>query len=260
MKGNNMSILGIIQARVGSTRLPRKVLLDLEGKTVLEHVVCRVKQSTKITDILVATTLSWDDLAIVKLCAENGILVFCGSVDDVLDRYYQAAKIVKPDHIVRITADCPLMDPAVIDMVIMQHLSVGADYSTNTNPETFPDGEDVEVISFECLKQAWEKADLLSEREHVTPFIRKNPSKFKLSNIEWTSDLSKKRWTIDNPEDYEFIKLIYQKLYKNNHSFNMQAILDYLSAHPEIEKINSKIGRNEGYAKSIRKDKQAGDK
>lgn len=250
-----MNILCIIQARAGSTRLPRKVLHELEGKSVLEHVINRVKQSKTVTEVIVATTFSWDDIAIVKLCAEQGIRVFCGSEDDVLDRFYQAAKIVKPDHVVRITADCPLMDPAVIDLVIKQHLTCQADYTTNTNPETFPDGEDVEVFTFASLKKAWSDANLLSEREHVTPYIRKNPSLFKLANVKWSTDLSQKRWTLDNPVDFDFIKHIYQGLYKKNPLFSMQDVLDFLAAHPELEDINSGINRNEGYVKSLNNDK-----
>ncbi len=250
-----MKILVIIQARIGSTRLPKKVLLDLEGKPVLEHVINRVMHSKLITDLVVATTISKSDLELVKFCSYKGISIFCGSEEDVLDRFYQAAKLFSPDHIVRITADCPLMDPKVIDKVISVHLNTKSDYTTNTLKETYPDGEDVEVFTFKSLKIAWENATLKSEREHVTPFIRKNPNIFSLMNVENDSNLASKRWTIDNSEDYEFLKIIYKNLYSKESLFSMDEILKYIEKNPDIESINMHIGRNEGYQKSLKEDK-----
>lgn len=250
-----MEIISIIQARCGSTRLPNKVLLDLEGKTVLEHVINRVKGSRLISDVFVATTIKKIDLIIVKLCAELGVNVYCGSEDDVLDRYYQISKLVKPKHIVRITADCPVIDPKIIDQVIDLHIKENADYTTNTFGETFPDGEDVEVFSFESLKEASEKAKLSSEREHVAPYIRNNPGKFKHASLNYQDNLSNKRWTLDNQEDYEFLKIIFKNIYQQNPLFSMDDILEFLKKNPEIEKINNHIMRNEGYAKSLREDK-----
>jgi spore coat polysaccharide biosynthesis protein SpsF (cytidylyltransferase family) len=249
-----MKIIAIIQARLGSTRLPGKVLLDLEGRTVLEHVVRRVKSSKHVDDVIVATTINMDDLEIVKLCTNLGIRVYCGSEDDVLDRYYQTARRFKADHIVRITSDCPLIDPVVIDEVIKLHFLDEADYSTNTIKETYPDGEDVEVFTFEALKQTWKNANLASEREHVTPYLRKNPA-FKIASLESKKDLSNKRWTLDNPEDYEFIKLIYKNLYNKNQLFGMEEILKFIDRNPEVEMINKSITRNEGYLKSLKEDK-----
>lgn len=249
-----MTTIAIIQARLGSTRLPGKVLLDLEGKTVLEHVIERVKASELINDVVVATTIRKEDLRIIKLCAGLGISVYCGSVDDVLDRYYQAARLFKADHIVRITSDCPLMDPMVIDEVIALHIREKADYTSNTIKETYPDGEDVEVFTFDALKKAWKNANLASEREHVTPYLRKNPA-FKKASLEFKKDLSHKRWTLDNPEDYEFIKLIYKNLYNKTQLFGMDEILKFIDKNPEVEKINKSILRNEGYLKSLKEDK-----
>ncbi len=249
-----MNIITIIQARLGSTRLPGKVLLGLEGRTVLEHVIGRVRSSKLANDVIVATTINKEDLEIVKLCASLGISVYCGSVDDVLDRYYQTARLFKADHIVRITSDCPLIDPKTIDDVVALHLSEKADYTSNTLKETFPDGQDTEIFTFNALKEAWKNANLASEREHVTPYIRKNPS-FKHVNLEYNEDLSQKRWTLDNPEDYEFIKLIYENLYKNNPFFGMKEILKFTNENPEIEKINNSLSRNEGYLKSLKEDK-----
>lgn len=249
-----MKIIAIIQARLGSTRLPGKVLLDLEGRTVLEHVFRRVKSSKLVTDVIVATTINKEDLNIVKLCGNLGINVYCGSEDDVLDRYYQTARLFGADHIVRITSDCPLIDPVLIDEVITLHVREKADYTSNTIKETYPDGEDIEVFTFKALKEAWKKANLSSEREHVTPFMRKNPA-FKLVNHEYNKDLSHKRWTLDNPEDYEFIKSIYKNIYNKNPGFSMMEILEFIDKNPDIEKINQHINRNEGYLKSLKEDK-----
>lgn len=249
-----MTTIAIIQARLGSTRLPGKVLFDLEGKTVLERVIERVRASKLIDDVVVATTIRKEDLRIVKLCADIGTSVYCGSVDDVLDRYYQAARLFKADHVVRITSDCPLIDPEVIDSVIKLHFLDEADYSSNIIKETYPDGEDVEVFTFEALKKAWKNAHLASEREHVTPYLQKN-SAFKIASLEYIKDLSHKRWTLDNPEDYEFIKLIFKNLHNKNQLFGMNEILKYIDKNPEVEKINKSIIRNEGYLKSLKEDK-----
>ena len=249
-----MSTIAIVQARMGSTRLPGKVLLNLEDKTVLEHVIGRVKSSEYFDDVVVATTISKDDLRIVELCANLGISVYCGSENDVLDRYYQAAKLFGIENIVRITSDCPVIDSKIIDEVISLHLKNNADYTSNTLNETYPDGEDVEVFTFASLKKAWNNAKLASEREHVTPYIRNNPDIFKHASLEYKEDLSQKRWTLDNAEDLEFLRLVYKYLYSKNSLFDMDDILALIDENSEIEKINQHIIRNEGYLKSIRED------
>lgn len=249
-------IIAIIQARVGSTRLPNKVLLDLEGKTVLEHVINRVSKSKLVSETAVATTVLEEDLKIVNLCSGKGVRVYCGSEDDVLDRFYEAARLFGADHIVRVTADCPLIDYKVIDDVLSLHLNNKSEYTSNIIEETFPDGEDIEVLTFEVLKRIWQDAKLSSEREHVTPYIRKRPGIFKLSNLACGKDLSEKRWTLDEERDYNFIKIIYNALYKKNKFFGIKEILEFLKAHPEYEKINSRIGRNEGYLKSVKNDRK----
>ena len=250
-----MNTVAIIQARISSTRLPGKVLKKIEGKTILEHVVNRVKAAKNLDEVIVATTVKKEDLKIVKLCSNLGISVFCGSEDDVLDRYYQTARLFKANHIIRITADCPLIDPMVIDKVIELYFKKNADYATNGMPETFPDGLDTEVFSFKTLKRAWENAKLSSEREHVTPYIRNNPNIFKIVNLKCEYNLNDKRWTLDEPEDFEFIKSIYTKLYLEDSLFGMKKILDFLINHPGIEELNNDIIRNEGYLKSLKKDK-----
>ena len=251
MKG----IVCIIQARFSAKRLPGKVLFGLEGKTVLERVVERVKKSRLIHEVAVATSINQKDSKIVKLCSVKRIRVYCGSEDDVLDRYFQAARLLEAGHIVRITADCPLIDPLLIDKVIRLHLKNKSDYTSNTLKETFPDGEDVEVFRFGALKQAWENAGFFSEREHVTAYIRKHPKSFKLVNLACHNDFSSKRWTLDEKADYKFIRLIYKRLYRKNRIFGIKDILGLLKRHPEYERINNGIIRNEGYLKSLREER-----
>jgi len=188
-----MSIIAIIQARNSSTRLPGKGLKKIEGKIVLEHAINIVKTAKNLDDIIVATTAKKEDLKIVKLCANLGISVFCGLEDDVLDRYYQIARLFKAEHIVRITSDCPLIDPKVIEL----YFNKNADYATNARPATFPDGLGTDIFSFEILSTAWKNAKLFSEREHVTPYIRGNPNIFKTANLKCRYNLYGKRWTLN---------------------------------------------------------------
>lgn len=249
-----MNIVAIIQARMGATRLPGKVLLELEGKTVLERVIERVRASRYINEVVVATTKKEENSSIVDICSLAGIKVYCGNEEDVLDRFYQAARLFKADQIVRITADCPLIDPEIIGQVISLHLESAADYTSNVLKATYPDGEDVEVFSSGALEKAWKTARLKSEREHVTPYIKNNPDLFKLVNLEYKEDLSAKRWTLDEPSDYEFIKIIYNKLCSNSRIFGMNDILQFLKENPRIENMNSGIQRNEGYLKSLKND------
>lgn len=256
-----MNITAIIQARVGSTRLPGKILLKLEGKTVLEHVVERVALSKMINQVVVATTIKDEDQEVKKICDRSKVKCFRGAENDVLDRYYQAARLFNAGHIVRITADCPLIDPEIIDEVIQLHLKEKADYTANTIKEWYPDGLDVEVFNFASLTKAWEKSNLASQREHVTPYLRNNRDIFKIASLEAKQDLSGKRWTLDNQEDFEFIGYIYKNLYpKYGKNFGINQILDFLKRNPEIEKINSHIERNSGYRKSLKEDKALGNR
>jgi spore coat polysaccharide biosynthesis protein SpsF (cytidylyltransferase family) len=250
-------ILAIVQARMASTRLPGKVAMPLGGATVLEQVLRRVGRSNRIDEVMVATTINKEDLAVVALCAANGYRVFCGSSNDVLDRYYQAARLIAPDHIVRITADCPLIDPSIIDDVLEEHLAGGWDYTSNTLMETYPDGEDVEVFSFRSLQTAWDHAKLASEREHVTPFIRKRGDLFRNKSIEHHPDLSMQRWTLDTPSDYAFLKAIFGK-YEAGAEFGMEDVIQILDQEPALRELNSGIARNEGYQKSLQTDSEIG--
>lgn len=250
----------IIQARIGSTRLQRKVMLNILGKTVLWHVVNRVSKARLIGGLIVATTVNSEDDTIVEFCKNNDILVFRGSENDVLDRYYQCAKKYNIKDIVRITADCPLHDPNVIDIVIKEYLGGDYDYVCNTIEYTFPDGFDVEVFSFTTLEDAWKNARLPSEREHVTPYIRKN-EKFRKKNVFSNKKYPIYRCSLDQLEDYEFIKRIYEGI--GREVFYIDDVINYLKEHQELLKINQSIEINEGYLKSLKEDeiilKQLGD-
>jgi spore coat polysaccharide biosynthesis protein SpsF (cytidylyltransferase family) len=245
----------IIQARTGARRLPNKVLLKLAGKSVLEHVVDRVSAAKTVGEVIVATTTEPRDRKIVELAKKKGFRVFRGSESDVLDRYYQAAQLLKAEHVTRITADCPVIDPVIIDRVVKEYFKSGADYCSNSLTSTFPDGQDVEVFSFEALAKAWQNAKLTSEREHVTPYIRNKKNRFKIASVESPVDLSGKRWTLDEEKDYEFLKGLFKALYRRKPRFGMTEILEYLDGHPELEQVNRAIVRNEGYARSLKQDK-----
>ncbi len=248
-------IAAIVQVRMASTRLPEKAMLDISGKPLIWHVVNRLKKSKKLEKIIIATTTNKEDNVISKFSEKEGLSCFRGSVDDVLDRFHQAAKKFNVDKIVRITADCPLIDPGILDEVIKHFENDKYDYVSNVRPPTYPDGLDVEVFSFISLEKAWTEAKLASEREHVTPYIWKHPEIFKIKNIRYKKDLSKLRWCVDNLEDLKFIRMVYKMLYKEGKIFNMNDVLALLEKHPEIAKINEKIKRNIGYTKSVEEDK-----
>jgi len=249
----------IIQARKGSTRLPNKVLAEVEGHSMLWHLVQRLRHSKFAPEIIIATTTSERDNPILDIAAELGVKSYVGSEDDVLDRYYQTALNFKIDIIIRITADCPLIDPEVFDKVLIFYLENDYDYVSNTRPPTFPDGLDVEIYSFKTLEQAWKDAKLASEREHVTYYIRNNNKIFKLGNVnydgDYTEDLSKLRWTVDEKEDLEFVKAVFKNLYKKKKIFLMNDIIELMKEKPELMRINNQYERNEGFLKSLKEDR-----
>lgn len=250
------NIVGIIQARTDSTRLPNKVLEEIEGKPVILHVIERTQHASLLNGIVLATTTRAVDTPLADLVRAHGIPVFRGDCDDVLDRYYQAATRFHAEVIVRITGDCPLIDPHIIDLVIQMFLQHHYDYVTNTLQPTYPDGLDVEAFSYKALTKAWKEATLPSEREHVTVYIRKHPEKFKQHDVKNPIDLSSYRWTVDNQEDLEFVREIYKRLYSKEKIFYMEDILTLLKEHPELKKLNAGIQRNEGYLRSLKHDKK----
>ena len=247
-----MSTVAFVQARMGSTRLPGKVLLNLVGKPVLQHVLERVQAAEMVDEVVVVTTLQAQDLPIVAWCAHNGIRVFCGSEDDVLDRFYQAAKILMPETILRITADCPLIDPDIIDQVVMLFRTEKADYANNVEHETYPDGLDVEVFRYTALVRAWKDASLTSEREHVTPYIRNHPEFFVVKVLDHDPSLAGMRWTLDQKEDYSFITRVFEEL--GSVRFGINQVLELMARKPELMSLNDSIVRNAGYLKSINQD------
>jgi spore coat polysaccharide biosynthesis protein SpsF (cytidylyltransferase family) len=247
-----MKIIAVIQARTSSSRLPNKVLMKIKNKPVLEHVIDRIKRSEKIDEVVVATTLNLSDLPIVELCAKKGIRVYCGSENDVLDRFYQLAKIINPDLIVRITADCPVIDNTLIDKTIESHFASNAEYTKNQN---FPDGMGSEIFSFKILEKIWQLADTKADREHVTLYIRRQKDKYITNTYKLDKDLYDLRLTLDEPQDLMLITRIYDKLYAGNPFFGLNEILDLFDKYPELMNINNKIIRDEGLIKSLKNEK-----
>lgn len=232
----------IIQARMGSSRLPGKVMLDIAGKPMLEWVVRRGELASKVDDVIVATTDDPGDDAIAVWCAANGVACFRGSVFDVLDRFYQAALSAKCDRLVRVTGDCPLIDPHLIDEVLDLFERTGADFATNRLPppwyRTYPIGLDVEVVSFAGLERAWREAKLPFEREHVMPWFYMEEGRNKVEILDHSPDYGMHRWTVDTPDDYRLLEEIFSKLDDPMHAtwYDVLAVVD---RNPELEKINA---------------------
>jgi spore coat polysaccharide biosynthesis protein SpsF len=248
------NVIVIIQARTGSTRLPGKVLLRVCGKTLLQHQLERVKRAATPDGIVVATTNAERDTPIAAIAKACGAAVYRGSEQDVLDRFYRAAQAARADVIVRITADCPCMDPEIIDAVVRFFLKAENDYVSNVRPPTFPDGMDVEVFTHAALEQSWREARLPSEREHVTAYIATHPECFRIGNYFYDTDLSEYRLTVDEPADWELIRRIFESLIPVKPHFALQDIIELLTRNPEFITLNKHIAPNEGYQKSLLKD------
>jgi len=249
-----MKNLVLIQARCGSTRLPNKVMKDICGKTDLQWVIERVQRSKLVDEVMVITSIEKNNLPLIRLCTELGVRVFVGSENDVLDRYYQAAKLLNPQYVIRITADCPLFDWRYLD-IALEEMSEEIDYLGEFT-DSFPDGLDLEIMKFDALKRAWQEANLTSEREHVTQYIRKHGEIFKIKNFECPiKDIGNKRWTLDEDADFELIQNIYQHFLSiGREDFRTEDVLEYLGKNPELECINQMYMRNEGLAKSVAND------
>ena len=249
-QGSGGAVVAIIQARMGSSRLPGKSLAKIEKQPMLWHVIERVKRASLIDRVVVATSVSTGDDAIEKMCAENGVSCYRGSESDVLDRFYSAARAEKASQVVRITADCPLIDPEVIDRVVRRFQRGDLDYASNAMVRSYPDGLDTEIFSFSALERAWHEASKTSEREHVTPYLRSE--KFRTANVEndSTSFYQHYRWTVDEVEDLEFIRAVY-KAFRGRESFGMKDVLELLEKTPGLEKMNADIVSNRGYYKSL---------
>jgi len=236
-----MKVVAIIQARTGSTRLPGKVLADVGGKTMLARVTERLQRASSLNELLVATTdLPADDLVVAE-CRKYSVSISRGDQEDVLDRYYRAAQLAKADVIVRITSDCPLIDPEITDKTVSAFLEATPDYAANTLVRTYPRGLDTEVFSMEALARAWREAAIPYQRAHVTPYFYENPSKFRLVSVSAPQDLSEFRWTVDTPEDLEFVRGIYQRF--EGRVFGWRDVLTLLEREPELTDLNRLIAQ-----------------
>jgi spore coat polysaccharide biosynthesis protein SpsF len=251
-------ILAILQSRVTSSRLPRKVLKEILGHSMLWHEIERIKRSKKLDQIVLATSNEKSDDPIEAVAQETEIKCFRGDLEDVLLRFYSAAVEYRPEWVVRLTGDCPLIDPNIIDQVISFCIESNYDYASNTLEPTYPDGLDVEVFKFSTLEKAHLEAKLLSERQHVTPFIYKHPELFKLGSFKGKVDYSALRWTVDEPSDFNFVNSVYEEVYSTNPMFGFNDILAVLNRRPELAGLNSRISRNEGYLKSLIEEKSKG--
>lgn len=246
-----MNIVAIIQARMTSTRLPNKVLKPLAGKPVLEHIVNRLKHCKTLKAVLVATSTDSSDDAIAEWCEATRVNCYRGSLNDVLDRYYQAATQCKADAVVRITGDCPVIDPQIVDEVVNGYLA--GEWDSYSLAGEFPDGLDCQVFRYKALAKAWTEATLPSEREHVGPYIEKtHPDLFAIGSLVKFQNLDHHRWTLDEPRDYAFLQEVFQRLYVEERPFLTRDILALLEREPHLSEINCDIVRNEGYLKSIR--------
>ena len=252
-----MKLVAIIQARMGSSRLPGKILKPILNKPMLLHIVERLRRVARINEVIIATSESAKDDAVCKMANDYNITWYRGSESDVLSRFYNTAQHANADHIIRITGDCPMVDPPTITKLISLYFSERIDYCgiacgagvlTETNINRYPDGLDAEIFSFQVLEAAHNEASSDLYREHVTPFIWKQQSRFSCSTLYAKNDYSAYRWTVDNQRDFEFVNWIYCMLYPTNKNFHMGDILALLEHYPNAAKNKHLIGQ-EGYEK-----------
>ncbi|HKC67136.1 MAG TPA: glycosyltransferase family protein [Bacteroidia bacterium] len=251
-----MKILTVIQARINSTRLPAKVMLPLAEKPLLVRMVERVKNAALSGTVIVATTTDAADNKIEELCHAENIFCYRGHPIDLLDRHYQAAVYYQADLVLKIPSDCPLIDAKIIDKAIGFYMdNIGEyDFVSNLHPTSYPDGNDVELMTFSAIEKAWKNATKKFEREHTTPYIWENPSEFRIGSVLWEmgKDYSKThRWTIDYPEDYEFIKKVYDELYHQNPQFDLYDILNLVENRPDIFNLNNKYAGEYWYKNHV---------
>ncbi|WP_299290881.1 glycosyltransferase family protein [Nitrosopumilus sp.] len=257
-------ITPIIQARMNSQRFPGKALKKIGKNSMLFHVIEQTKNSKYVDDVIVATTHAKNDKQIIDFCKKNNIQYFLGSNTNVLDRYFKCASKFSLDPVVRISSDCPFLDPTVIDKVIRKYLKNSFDYVSNNFESTisgninslcnFPQGMVVEISSYKALKRAWKEAKKPSDLEHVFPYIQFNPQKFKISNIKNKKNLSHIRCTVDLPQDLKFIKKIWKEFPKNRKIVTINDIVSIIDLNPSLIKINNHTSFDEGYKKSLLKD------
>jgi len=256
--GYRSPVVAIVQARMSSTRLPGKVMRNISGKPMLWHVINRLRAARSLDNIVVATSTDPSDDIIARWCEGEGVLTYRGSLGDVLTRYYGAARAYKARTVVRITADCPMIDPLLVDRAVETFLApLGLEeppFDYLGLDRTFPDGLDTEVFSFEALERAFIEAALPSEREHVTPYIWKNKETFRVRSLKHYKDLSSMRWSVDNEADLTLVKKIHSAFACPLRVFYMEEILQVIYSNTELLKINSSTKRNEGYLESLKND------
>jgi len=247
-----MRPVAIVQARMGSTRLPGKVLADVAGAPLLARMLERVAAARTLTGIVVATPDGEEDAPLRELVAKLGVPCITGSADDVLARYAGAAAASKADPIVRLTADCPLIDPKVIDTCVGCFLGGVYDYVALGGD--FPDGLDTEVIAAGALARAHAEATLPSEREHVTPYVWNRPREFRCATVPFPADHAGRRWTVDEPRDLAFVRAVYERLYRPGEVFSWQDVVGLCAREPALAALNDGIERNAGYRRSLERD------
>jgi spore coat polysaccharide biosynthesis protein SpsF len=236
----NTKVIAVVQARMSSTRLPGKVLADLGGETVLARVIRRLGRARLLDQCVVATTVEPVDEAIVRECATLEVACFRGSENDVLDRYYQAANLYPAKAVVRITSDCPLIDPNLVDDTIRVFQNERADYASNVFPRTYPRGLDTEVFGVAALARAWKEASEPYQREHVTPYFYENPQTFRLASASGKVDYSGYRWTLDTPEDLELLRTIYSR-FDGRDDFSWEEVIHLMEREPGLAELNSQV-------------------
>lgn len=235
-----MRIVAVVQARIGSSRLPGKVLKGLGGQSVLARVVQRLRRSSLISEVVIATSVSPGDEAVVREAERLNVGCSRGSEADVLDRFYHAAHAFHADVIVRITSDCPLIDPDITDQTIRAFLDEQPDYASNGLERTYPRGLDTEAMTADALARAWRKASEPYQREHVTPFLYEHPDLFKILSVTNDIDYSEHRWTLDTPEDLEFIRAVYER-FGDGDDFSWREVLQLVEREPALSQLNSHV-------------------
>lgn len=249
-------MLIISQARYESTRLPGKVMKKVKDKPLLWYLIKRLQQVKTPNKIVIATTTLPENKVIIDFVKSMKVDYYAGSEYDVLDRYYQTSKSFNGDVIVRITSDCPLIDPELIDQCLEEFFKGNYVYFSNGHPPTYPDGYDIEIFSFKALETAWKEAKLPSEREHVTQYIVKHNERFPKGNLENEIDLSNYRLTVDTPEDFKLISIIIEHFYDNWTEITLGDVMKFLNDNPELVEINAMYEYNEGLLKSLEEDKK----
>lgn len=246
-----IKITAIIQARMGSKRLPSKMMMKIKGKPLIWYIINTAKKCKLIDEIILATTDKEKDKILIEQAKKYKIKYFAGNENDVLDRFYKCAKKFDCEIIVRLLGDCPLQDSKMIDQLIGLYFVSYCDYAMNTNPPTFPDGLDAQVFPFRMLEWEWNNCKDRFMREHIGSFIRLNKNKFRIKNLKYKENLSRMRWTVDEQEDFEFVKKVINKI---KGKINIENVLKVLKKYPELMKINNMHKRNENYIKVMGSD------